>query len=700
VTARILAALTAIALLGAGDAAGRRPPLAYPPTPMRPVVDVYHAQRYVDPYRWLEDGRSPEVVAWVAAQTAFANDYLARDATAPALRARVAELIAGTTTRSALVLRANRWFALRRVGDGPLALVVRDGSTGRERVLAQGGGIETFAVSPDGRRIALARRAPGEADATIDVLGSDGVPQPGDAVPLVGGGPDPVAILWDRAGAGFVHTLRSADGVGLELAHHTLGIPAFRDTYVFGRGLPRGTRYALRAPVSGSALAVFASPGAGAAATVFVSSGGGAFREVATPAEGVTLDAGAYVGEMLALVTSGRQPRGEVVAIDGTETAATGRVLVPPGPEAIVGIVAVRGGFATREVARGDGSARLFGPDGTQRAQLPVPPFARVSELAADPAGGPIVLGSETDLAPGTWLALDPATGAAVGEPVASGSSSANVGDVVAVRVEAPTRDPRVAVPLEILLRRGLRPSPSTPTILRAYGAFGDVGGPQFRPALLAWLERGGVFARAAVRGGGDEGEPWHRAARLESKTVSSNDLAASARWLGTHGYADAAHLGLAGTGAGGLADGLAMTRNPTLYRAVVAIDGVFDLLHAEEHPGGRADAAEFGSVADLVQFAYLQSESPYLDVVERGAYPATLLETGDRDGRYDSADSRKMSARLQADSSSPYPQLLIERPNAELDAGPLDADADARSTADELIFFAGQLGLREAPTE
>lgn len=115
------------------------------------------------------------------------------------------------------------------------------------------------------------------------------------------------------------------------------------------------------------------------------------------------------------------------------------------------------------------------------------------------------------------------------------GSSPARFEDVVAVRVDAPTRNPRVAVPLEILLRRGLRPSRTTPTILRAYGAFGDVGGPQFRPALLAWLERGGVFARAAVRGGGDEGEPWHRAARLESKTVSSNDLAASARWLGTH---------------------------------------------------------------------------------------------------------------------------------------------------------------------
>lgn len=101
-------------------------------------------------------------------------------------------------------------------------------------------------------------------------------------------------------------------------------------------------------------------------------------------------------------MTNGREPRGEVVAVDGTETAATGRVLVPPGPEAVVGIVAVHGGFAMREVARGDGSARLFGPGGAQRAQLPVPPFARVSELAAEPAGGPLVLGSETDLAPGT----------------------------------------------------------------------------------------------------------------------------------------------------------------------------------------------------------------------------------------------------------------------------------------------------------
>ena len=164
------------------------------------------------------------------------------------------------------------------------------------------------------------------------------------------------------------------------------------------------------------------------------------------------------------------------------------------------------------------------------------------------------------------------------------------------------------------------------------------------------------------IRGGGEYGEDWHQAARLATKTVSADDLAACAAWLCANGYGDAKHLGILGGSAGGFLMGLALTRNPERYRAVVSEVGIYDLLRVELTPNGAFNTPEFGTVTDPVQFSWMRQQSPYHNVRKGVAYPAVLMTTGENDPRVDPYNSRKMIAELQGASSSAYPILLLQK--------------------------------------
>ena len=179
---------------------------------------------------------------------------------------------------------------------------------------------------------------------------------------------------------------------------------------------------------------------------------------------------------------------------------------------------------------------------------------------------------------------------------------------------------------------------------------------------MLAWLERGGVYAVAMIRGGGEYGDAGHQAAHLATKTVSSDDLAACATWLGRNGYGNKDHLGIQGGSAGGFLMGLALTRNPGLYRAVAAEVGIFDLVRFELTANGAYNTPEFGTVKDPAQFAWMLARSPYHNVHAGTAYPAVLMSTGENDPRVEPYNSRKMTAMLQADAASVNPILLVER--------------------------------------
>jgi prolyl oligopeptidase len=702
---RFAAVVATLSLLGAGTP----PPLVYPATKTVPVIDTYFGTVVADPYRWLEDGKDPEVKAWAAAETKLAVDYLEATPSYAAFKARIAALSRTSTERFGLRMRGGRLFYLRQTPPQEQAeLVVRDGLRGTERVLfdpasaAVNGvapAIETLAVAPDGTKVAFSTQLGGSEDETVHVVDTRTGKLLADTIPHAGGGTSSLAIAWDGDGNGFLHTRwpQTPDGsyatAGILIYHHVLGTDPARDTYVFGKGLSPKAEYFLTSSLDGHVQAAVETDGDGVHASVYLRKNGGPFARVATPDAGIGNSgdpAGAFVGDAFYAVATKRDSRGEVVALEPGGSFERAKVVVPASNVVVTGIAPLHGGFATLDIDGGDGSARLFATGGALRRTLPVPPISTLTALAEDPRGGPIVIGYFNYTTPNKWIAYDPATGT-VSDTGTAVRAPGDFSNVVAERVFVPSLDGKVKIPLEIVHAKNVARDGTAPTVMTAYGAYGIVSSPYFDPTSLAWLERGGVYAQAMIRGGGEYGEAWHQAARLATKTVSSDDLAACAMWLGAHGYGNAQHLGIIGGSAGGFLMGLALTRNPELYRAVDSAVGIYDLLRVELTPNGAYNTPEFGTVKDPAQFAWMLRQSPLHNVHKGTAYPAVLMTTGENDPRVEPYMSRKMVATLQADSSSGYPVLLIQRAGQGHGIGN-SFDQQVREATQTDAFFESQL--------
>ena len=245
---------------------------------------------------------------------------------------------------------------------------------------------------------------------------------------------------------------------------------------------------------------------------------------------------------------------------------------------------------------------------------------------------------------------------------------------------------------MSILSRKDARRDGNNPTLLYAYGGYGISMTPYFSPMLRLWLDYGGVYAVANVRGGGEFGEPWHLAGNLTKKQNVFDDFAASMQMLTDRGYTRPEKLAIMGGSNGGLLMGAALTQHPQMMRAVVSQVGIYDALRWETQANGEFNVTEFGTVKDPEQFRALYAYSPLNRVRDGVAYPAVLFTAGDNDGRVAPYESRKMTARLQAASSSDRPILL----RTEAAAG--HGIGTKRSTmieerADIYAFLVDQLG-------
>ena len=706
----------AVTLLAA--AAQAAPPAA----PVRPVTDTYWGTQVTDNYRYLENLKDPEVEAWMHAQADYARSQIDKLPGRKALLERIHALANTDARRNGFVQRGQRYFyQLLEPGAQQPKLCYRDGLTGVEHVLVDPGtmgansgthyALDYYVPSWDGKRLAYGLSAGGSEASTLHVLEVDSGKVAEEAITRT----DSDVVGWQKDNASFFYFRYNAPTPSTPPAEllynartylHRIGTnpTGDGDTLVFGRGVSKAVdvpegQAAFVLTSADSAYAVAAAnhnlddnPSTFYAAPLAAVKGEGTkWQRFATVADGITQVA--LHGNTLYFLTLGGAPRFRILATPlARPDIAHARVIVPEdkGTGVITDFGIASDGLYYR-VREGMGS-RLYRVDldGKNAVTLPLPFAGNLFGPVVDATQPGALFNLQGWTQPAQLYAFDPAKKETRNTGMLP-PSKVDVSQLESEEVLVTSWD-GTRVPLSILHRKGLKLDGKNPTIIDAYGAYGVVIEAGFSANLVAWIERGGIYAYAHVRGGGELGEAWHLAGFKRTKHNTWLDFIACSQHLIDKGYTSTPKLAGTGTSAGGILIGNAMAWRPDLYRVILDRVGMSDLMRYETEPNGPPNVSEMGSIADEEGFHGLYAMSAYQHIQGGVPYPAVMFTTGANDPRVAPWHMMKMAARTQVATSSGLPVLL----RIDYDAGHgIGSNRSQREQqqADEWSFTLWQMG-------
>jgi prolyl oligopeptidase len=701
----LFTALAGVALAAAADG-----PLSYPLAAKRPVSETLHGVTVVDDYRWMEDDASPEVKAWVREENAMTRKVLDAVAQRPEIARRVGELLrTETVTRYGIQYRGNLVFALKRAPPKnqptlvvlPLILDVNKERVVLDPTVLDPAGrttIDFYTPSYDGKYVALSLSTNGSEDGTAYVFEVATGKRLDDAVPRVTYPTAGGSIEWAADSRGFYYTRYpntderpEADQPFYQTVwFHRLSTPVSADQYVIGREFPRIAEIELRGSRDGRDLVAEVKNGDGGEIAYYLRRARGPWRQVAGFTDGIKQMSIGQDGYLYARSVKDA-PLGRILAIPLTDARlARARVVVPEATLSADSLAVGRSRLYVQYRDGGPSLVKMFALNGKALGALPAQPFS-------DTSVGPMLDGDNaivrmmSFVTPSTRYRYDAAANRLT-ETALNGKPPFNFDDAVVERGFAISKD-GTRVPQMILHARDIKLDGTHPTILYAYGGYGISMAPYFSPMNRLWLDYGGVYALAGIRGGGEYGEAWHVAGMLTRKQNVFDDFAASMQYLVDRRFTSPNRLAIMGGSNGGLTMGAALTQHPEAMRAVVSEVGIYDTLRWETQPNGEFNVTEFGSTKDPAQFKALYDYSPLLRIKDGVKYPAVLLTTGDNDGRVAPYESRKMAARLQTASTSGYPVLLRTEAAAGHGIGTALSTRIEQET-DTYTFLVDQLGI------
>lgn len=653
--------LTATVLAGDSAPASNSPGL--PVAKQAPVTDDVQGHKITDPYRWLEDAKSPETQKWVEEELQYTRSLLDPLPGREQLHKRLMELLS-TGTISAPELGGKYYVYTKREGtQNQPVLYARDGLNGKERVLVD---VNTLAAdgtialdwwntSEDGKYVAYGTSPSGSEMSTLHVIET----ATGKLLPDTIERTRAANIAWKLDNSGFYYPRypkkgEVADGQEMYNRHifyHALGTDPAKDPLIFGEGrdpadwpdaqLSNDDRWLIITVAEGwTKSEVYLQDLKAGTAPVRITEGKN------------FLYGGEIVDGKIYITTNEDAPRYRAFVVDAASPGrANWKEIIPQGESVLQGVGVINGLLLAQYEKNATSQLRLFDTDGKLLGDVRLPAIGSVYGLGGKWNRKEAFLAFHSFTIPDSIYQI----------------SLADRGTVLWNKVEAAGIDSEkyevkqlwfnskdgTRVPMFVFHKKGLELNGKNPTLLTGYGGFNVSLTPSFVGDRYLWLEHGGVFAVANLRGGAEFGEDWHRAGMLDKKQNVFDDFIGAAEFLISQKYTDKDHLAIRGGSNGGLLMGAALTQRPDLYRAVVCQVPLLDMLRYQNFQIAKLWVPEYGSSDDPKQFDWLYAYSPYHHVKVGTEYPAILFMTADTDTRVDPMHAKKMSALMQAEAEN-----------------------------------------------
>ncbi len=650
--------------------------VTYPKTPKVDVVDEYFGTKVPDPYRWLEDDNAADTKAWVTEQNKVTSAFLAGIPQREKIRERLSKLW-NYERFSTPFERGGRYFWTYNSGlQNQRVLYTADALDASPRVL-----LDPNTLSADGT-VSLKDTTPSE-DGSLLVYGLSRAGSDWEEfrVREVATGKDREDVIkwvkfsgasWMKDGSGFFYSRFDEPKSGEELKgkvefqklyFHKLGTPQSADTLIYERKDHGDWGFHGRVTDDGRWLVIHVSQGTETKNRVF-------YKDLTQPDAKIVellndFDAAYHfvdnVGPVFIFNTDLDAPRYRIIAVDTrTPERAKWRELIPQAAEKLEDVSLVGGRLIANYLKDARSMVRMFALEGNEAkpvGELALPGLGTVGGFDGRTGDTHTFFSFTSFTEPGAIYRLEIASGKydVWKKPQVDFASSDYETKQVFVTSKDGTR-----VPMFITHKRGLALDGNAPTILYGYGGFNISLTPAFAVSRAVWLEMGGVYALANLRGGGEYGADWHKAGTKLQKQNVFDDFIAAAEWLIANRYTRSEKLAIQGGSNGGLLVGAAMTQRPELFGAAIPAVGVMDMLRFHKFTIGWAWKSDYGSSENADDFKALFAYSPYHNLKPGTRYPATLVMTADHDDRVVPAHSFKFAARLQECQAKDAPPVLI----------------------------------------